>query len=82
MEDSIKCRPLELKQRLVETKVMLSQGGRCWFTVKTKSFELTVEKVGGKIRGVIVERSRGFSSRVWFGGPSLRCLLEEGGSLL
>ena len=38
---------------------MDSSGRRCWFVVDSKSFDLFVELVGGKLKGVIVERERG-----------------------
>ena len=48
-----------------------SKGGRSWFAVEAKSFEILVEDVGGKLRGCIWERSRGVSSWVRFGEASL-----------
>lgn len=51
-------------------------GGRCWFAVDSKSFEISVEVIGERCRGIIVERSRGFTSWVRFGSLSLCCLLE------
>ena len=52
------------------------RGGSCWFAVESKSFEVLVEEVRGKLRGIILERSRGFSSWIQFGDGSLRRLLE------
>ncbi|KAL6312969.1 hypothetical protein AAG906_027636 [Vitis piasezkii] len=51
-------------------------GGRCWFAVDSKSFEISVEVYGERCKGIIVERSRGFTSWVRFGSLSLCCLLE------
>ena len=47
-----------------------SRGERCWFSVEAKTFDLSIEVVGGKLKGIIVERSgaflpgSGFGSRV------------------
>ena len=38
------------------------RGGNKWFAVESKTFEVSVEKARGKIRGTIMERSRGLSS--------------------
>ena len=51
-------------------------GGRCWFAVDSKSFKISINFVGEKLRGIILKRSRGFSSWIRFGNSSLRCLLE------
>ncbi|RVW84524.1 hypothetical protein CK203_041270 [Vitis vinifera] len=53
------------------------RGGRCWFAVDSKSFEISVEVFGKRCKGIIVERSRGFTSWVRFGSFSLCCLLEK-----
>ena len=55
----------------------MREGGRCWFAMESKSFEISVEEVGGKLRGIILEKSRGFSSWIRFGEFNLRCLLDE-----
>ena len=52
------------------------RGGKCWFAIESKTFEVSIEEVRGKLRGTIVERSRGFSSWIRFGVASLRKLLE------
>ena len=44
--------------------------------MESKSFEISVEDVGGKLRGIILERCRGLSLWIRFGKSSLRCLLE------
>ena len=44
--------------------------------VESKSFEILVEDLGGKMKGCIWERSRGVSSWIRFEEASLRCLLE------
>ena len=51
------------------------RGGRSWFAVDSKSFEISVE-FREKLKGIIVERSRGFTSWIRFGSLSLCCLLE------
>ncbi|RVW64454.1 hypothetical protein CK203_061721 [Vitis vinifera] len=52
------------------------RGGRCWFAVESKSYEITAEVAGERLKGIIVERSRGFTSWIRFGSLSLCCLLE------
>ena len=52
------------------------RGGRSWFVVESKSFELQVEEVGGKLRGCIWERCRGITSWIRFGEVSLSRLLD------
>ena len=44
--------------------------------VESKSFEILVEDLGGKLKGCIWERSRGVSSWIRFGEASLHCLQE------
>ena len=51
------------------------RGGRRWFAVESKSFELLIDDVGGKSRGCIWERCRGLTSWIRFGDASLSCLL-------
>ncbi|RVW73626.1 hypothetical protein CK203_056981 [Vitis vinifera] len=55
---------------------MSLRGGRSRFVVESKLFEIVVEESGGKLKGCIWERSRGFDSWIRFGEASLRCLLE------
>ena len=55
---------------------MSERGGRCWFVVDSKSFDIFVEVIGGKLRGIFKERGRGFSSWIRFRDLSFRCLLE------
>ena len=50
--------------------------GSCWFAVDSKSFEISVDVLGKKLKGIIVKRSRGFTSWIRFGSTSLCCLLE------
>ncbi|RVW54310.1 hypothetical protein CK203_068498 [Vitis vinifera] len=57
-------------------KMAAKRGGRCWFAVESKSYEITTEVAGERLKGIIVERSRGFTSWIRFGSFSLRCLLE------
>ncbi|KAL6318438.1 hypothetical protein AAG906_041204 [Vitis piasezkii] len=52
------------------------RGGRSWFAVDSKSFEISVDVFREKLKGIIVERSRGFTSWIRFGSLSLCCLLE------
>ena len=52
------------------------RGGRCWFGVDSKSFEISVDVSGERLKGIIVEKSRGFTSWIRFGNFSLCCLLE------
>ena len=52
------------------------RGGSCWFAVESKTFEISVEVFGKKLRGIIVERSKGFTSWIRFGESNLGCLLE------
>ncbi|RVX19238.1 hypothetical protein CK203_008598 [Vitis vinifera] len=54
----------------------VSKGGKCWFAVESKAFEISIEVVRGKLRGTILERSKGFSSCIRFGEKSLSLLLE------
>ena len=52
------------------------RGGKCWFVVDSKSFEISVDVYGERLKGIIVEMSRGFTSWIRFGNLSLCCLLE------
>ena len=45
-----------------EVEGMSVRGGSCWFAVESKSFDISIEVVVGKLRGIIEERERGFSS--------------------
>lgn len=62
----------------METLIIVSyvMRGRCWFAMDSNSFDLSVEEVVGRLRGVIVERGRGFSVWIRFGDQSLRSLLK------
>ena len=51
-------------------------GGQCWFSVDSKSFDLSVEEVDGRLKGVVVEQGRGFSTCIRFKELSLRYSLE------
>ena len=42
------------------------RGGRDWFAVTSKSFDIPVEEVGGRLRSVIVKQGMAFSSQVRF----------------
>ncbi|KAL6345756.1 hypothetical protein AAG906_017501 [Vitis piasezkii] len=50
------------------------RGGRRWFAVESKSFELLIDDAGGKLRGCIWERC-GITSWIRFGDLSLSSLL-------
>ena len=52
------------------------RGRRSCFVVESKSFEILVEELGGKLKGCIWERCKGISSWIRFGEASLRCLLD------
>ena len=49
---------------------------RSWFAVDSKSFEISMDVFGEKLKGIIVEISKGFTSWIRFGRLSLCCLLE------
>ena len=51
-------------------------GGQCWFSVDSKSFDLSVEEVDGRLKGVVVEQGKGFSTCIRFKELSLRYSLE------
>ena len=53
-----------------------SKGGKCWFAVESKTFEISVEEVRGKQREIILEKSKDFSFWIRFGEKSLSYLLE------
>ena len=57
-------------------EVGAARDGRSWFVVESKSFDILVEDVGGKLKGCIWERSKGISSWIQLGEVSLRCLLD------
>ena len=54
----------------------VARGGKSWFVMESKLFELLVEDVGGKLKGYIWERCKGVSSWTRFGEASLWCLLD------
>lgn len=51
-------------------------GGKSWFTVVLKSFQIIVEEVNGGLRGSILERSCGSSRWIGFRKVSLSQFLE------
>ena len=61
--------------RLLQLDIEM-RGGKCWVAIESKTFEVSIEEVRGKLKGTIVERSRGLSSWIRFGALSLRKLLE------
>lgn len=52
------------------------RGKQCWFAMDSKTFDLSIEVVGGKLRGIIEEKQKDFLAWIRFGDLSLRCLLE------
>ena len=56
-------------------KISMREGRSC-FAMDSKSFEISVDVFGEKLKGIIMERSRGFTSWIRFGGLSLCCLME------
>ncbi|KAL6323907.1 hypothetical protein AAG906_005904 [Vitis piasezkii] len=48
------------------------KGGKSWFAVESKTFEISIEEIRGKLRGVILERSKGFFSWIKFGEKSFK----------
>ena len=52
------------------------KGGKSWFAVESKSFEISIEVIRGRLRGTIWERSKGLSSWIRFGEKGLSLLLE------
>ena len=54
----------------------MKSGGSVWFGVDSKSFEISVESLNGKLSRVITERGRSFSSWIRFGERGLSLLLE------
>ena len=51
------------------------RGGMCWFAMESKLLEISVDAAGGKLKGDILERSKGCSSWIQFRGKSLEYLL-------
>ena len=51
------------------------RGGRSWFAVESKSFDILIDEVGGKLRGCIWERCKGITSWIRFWDVSLSRLL-------
>ena len=50
------------------------RGGKVWFVVETKSFEIAIEEKD-KLKGCIWERCKGVTSWIRFGDLSLQSLL-------
>ncbi|RVW36101.1 hypothetical protein CK203_079675 [Vitis vinifera] len=59
---------------MLHTMKEVPRGGRRWFAVESKSFELLIDDAGGKLRGCIWERC-GITSWIRFGDLSLSSLL-------
>ena len=51
-------------------------GSRRWFAINSKSFELSLEGEGRKMKVFITERSRGRVSWIRFGEEGLKILLK------
>ena len=47
-----------------------------WFTVNSKSFEISVEGEGNNLKGFITKCTKGYVSWIRFGGAGLRNLLK------
>ena len=52
------------------------RGGKDGWLLNRNSFEISVEETSRKVKGVIVERSKGFVSWIRFGSKGLGSLLE------
>ena len=55
---------------------VVSPEGKCWFSVDSKTFEISIGEAKGKVSGRVCERSPNFSSWVRFSGKGLAFLLE------
>lgn len=55
---------------------MVSLGGKCWFNVESKAFELSIEETKGKVISKIYEKGPNFSSQIRFSGKGLDLLVE------
>ncbi|RVW35819.1 hypothetical protein CK203_082508 [Vitis vinifera] len=55
---------------------VVSSGGKCWFGVDSKTFEISVNKAKGKVFGTVCERGLNIYSWVRFSGKGLTFLLE------
>ena len=60
---------------LISLEMKVSES-RCWFAIESKSFEISIDQVGGRLVGTITERGRGFVEWIKFGAKSLSQLLE------
>lgn len=56
---------------------MDSPNGKCWFSVDSKTIEISINKVKGKVLGKIYKSSPNFSSWIRFGRKGLALLVEE-----
>ncbi|RVX09331.1 hypothetical protein CK203_015357 [Vitis vinifera] len=48
-----------------------------WVAIESKTFEVSIEEIKGKLKGIIVERSRGFSSWISLGGRGKKVPVGE-----
>ena len=53
------------------------EGNRGWFSVDSKSFEISLEGEGKKFKGIITEIRRGIASWIRFGEEGIRNLLTR-----
>ena len=60
----------------VVTSSSIMRGGKAWFAIEAKSFDICVEEVGKRLKGCVRYRSKGFTMWVKFGDYSLKCLLN------
>ena len=49
----------------------VSRGGKAWFAVEAKSFEIAIEEKGKKLKGCIWERCKGVTLWIKFEDSSL-----------
>ncbi|RVX11694.1 putative ribonuclease H protein [Vitis vinifera] len=68
--------PVEHEIAQIMSKCSSLVMAKFWVAIESKTFEVSIEEIKGKLKGIIVERSRGFSSWIRFGASGLRKLLE------
>ena len=65
-----------MKREIYYPMAVVSSGGKCWFGVDSKTFEISVNKAKGKVFGTVCERGLNIYSWVRFSGKGLTFLLE------
>ena len=55
---------------------VVSLGGKCWFGMESKTFEISIDEAKGKVLGIVCERSPNFSSWIRFSSKGFSFLLE------